>query len=111
MSDTQGRHAGPSTTAGSAAEIQDDIAQTREDLARTVDQLAAKLDVKTRVHDRVVETKDAAAAQARAVRERATGPDGRPTTTTWTVVGGVVAGVAAVVVVSLRRRRGRTRSR
>jgi hypothetical protein len=94
------------------AELQDDIARTREDLARTVDQLAAKLDVKSRVRERAVEVKDAADSHVRSVRDRATGPDGRPTPTTWAVGGGVVAAAAAVVLVSLwlrprHRRRGR----
>ena len=40
--------------------LEADIARTRQDLAHTVDLLAAKLDIKTRIRNRVAETRDAA---------------------------------------------------
>jgi hypothetical protein len=87
------------------AEIEADIERTRDDLAQTVDQLAAKLDVKTRVRNRVVEVKDDAVYQARTLRDRATDDQGRPTPTTTYVAGALAVVVLAVVVLSVRRRR------
>jgi hypothetical protein len=94
------------------ADLEADISRTREELAQTVDQLAAKVDVKTRVRNRVSETADAAATQVRSLRDRATDADGKPTPAALSIGGGVVAGIVAVVVVgrwirSSRRSRGR----
>ena len=83
------------------AELEADIARTREELAQTVDQLAAKLDVKTRIRNRVSETRDAATVQVRSVRDRLTGVDGKPTPAALSIGGGVVAAIAAVVLVKL----------
>jgi hypothetical protein len=88
-------------------EIEAEIAHTREDLAATVDELTARLDVKTRVRERVQQTKDQAAARVLAVRDQATDDDGRPTTTTLGVGGAVAAAVVVVVAWSIWRRRGR----
>jgi hypothetical protein len=83
--------------------IEADIERTREDLAQTVDQLAARLDVKTRVRNRMLEAKDDAALQLQGLRRRATDERGRPAPATIAILGGVLA--VAVVVVTLRRHR------
>ena len=70
-----------------AAQLQAEIERTREELAQTVDQLAAKLDVKSRVRDRV------------------TGPDGKPTPAVTSAGAGVVAGLAAMFILWLWGRR------
>ena len=70
-----------------AAVLQAEIERTREELAQTVDQLAAKLDVKSRVRDRV------------------TSPDGKPTPAVTSVGAGVIAGLAAMVLIWLWGRR------
>jgi Protein of unknown function (DUF3618) len=93
------------------AELEADIARTRDELAHTVDQLAAKLDVKTRIRNRAVETKDAATYQVRSVRKNLTDDDGKPTPTALSIGGGVVAAIAAVVLIRLWRRPSRTSSR
>lgn len=87
------------------AALQDDIALIREDLAATVDQLAERLDVKTRVRDRVSDTKDAAAHQLHGLQDRATDDRGRPTPAAL-----AVAGAAAVVMLLVLRRRRRHRT-
>lgn len=74
-------------TSPEAAALQAEIERTREDLAETVDQLAAKLDVKSRVRDKV------------------TSPDGKPTPAVTSVGAGVVAGLAAIVLLWLWGRR------
>ena len=116
MTDVNGRHTAstdPDQNVGDAdapevAALQADIERTREELAQTVDQLTAKLDVKTRVRDRAVESKDRAAAQVQSMRERAadlaTDDDGKPTPVTISIGGGVIAGLAAVVLVLMWRR-------
>lgn len=81
----------------STAEIEADIAATREDLAETVDALSAKLDVKTRAHDKAEDTKEQ-------VRDFATDPAGRPTPVLG-AVGAVVAGLIAMRLVRAWRRR------
>lgn len=105
MSDVNGRpagtHAVPVTDDPELAEIEAKIERTREELADTVDQLAAKLDVKSRVRDEVAHTRQTALHRARALRDRATGPDGKPTPTAISAAGGVLAATAAVVVVWL----------
>lgn len=75
-------------------ELRADIEQTREELAQTVDQLTAKLDVKHRVHERITE-----------VQDQMTGPDGRPTTQTWSIAGGAIAVVLTLVALKIWRRR------
>jgi len=86
------------------AELQADIERTRADLAQTVDQLTAKLDVKTRVRNRVSDTKETATGQLRRLRDQATDDGGKPTPTTMGVGGGVLAAAVAVLVVVLWRR-------
>jgi Protein of unknown function (DUF3618) len=96
------------------AELEADIARTRDELAHTVDQLAAKLDVKTRIRNRAVETKDAATYRVRLVRNHLTDDDGTPTPTALSIGGGIVAAIAAiaaVVLIRLWRRPSRTSSR
>jgi uncharacterized protein involved in exopolysaccharide biosynthesis len=93
------------------AALQADIERTRADLAHTVDQLSAKLDVKTRVRNRVAETKDSATARLRKLQDRATDDDGKPPTATLGIGGGVVAGAAAVLVVVLWRHNNTSRRR
>lgn len=57
MGDSRDRTATGSTSGPTTvSEVQHDIEQTRDDLAHTVDQLAAKLDVKSRVRERIGET-------------------------------------------------------
>ena len=119
MTDVNGRHAAstePDKNEGDAdapevAALQADIERTREELAQTVDQLTAKLDVKTRVRDRVEETRDRAVAQVQSLRaraaDRATDEDGKPTPVAMSIGGGVVAGLAAVVLVLMWRRSSR----
>lgn len=119
MTDINGRHAAttdPDKNEGDAdapevAVLQADIERTREELAQTVDQLTAKLDVKSRVRDRAIETKDRAAAQLQSLREqaaeRATDDDGKPTPVAMSIGGGVLAGLAAVVLVLMWRRSSR----
>ena len=93
------------------AELEAGIARTREELAQTVDQLAAKLDVKTRIRNRVSETRDVATIQVRLLRDRLTGVDGKPTPTALSLGGGIVAAVAAVVLVKLWIRPSRPSAR
>lgn len=85
-------------------ELQTDIERTRADLANTVDQLTAKLDMKTRVRNRVADTKDKATAQLRNLQDRATDDDGKPTPATRGIGGGVLAALAAVLLLALWRR-------
>jgi len=75
-----------SGTRDEIAALQTDVERTREELADTVDQLAAKLDVKSRVRDRV------------------TTDDGRPTPAGLAVCGAALATVVLLVVVRRRRR-------
>jgi len=100
----------PSTETPEMAELEADIARTREELADTVDQLTAKLDVKTRIRNRVSQTKDAATVQVRSVRNHVTGVDGKPTPAVLSIGGGVVAAIAAVVLVRLWIRPSKRRS-
>jgi hypothetical protein len=95
----------PSDAAQQVAELEADLRRTRADLAQAVDQLAAKLDVKTRVRNRVADARAEASYELRRLRQRATGADGRPTTTAVMVTGGAVVAVAAVVGLNLWRRR------
>jgi len=76
----------PST---SVSDLQADIERTRAELADTVDQLAARLDVKTRVRDRLIT------------------PEGRPTTTAYVVGTAVVLALTAMVVRGVRRKEHR----
>lgn len=98
--------AGPATDAASPemVELQADIERTRADLADTVDQLTAKLDVKTRLRNRVADTKDNASTQLHNLQDRATDDDGRPTPATLGIGGGVLAAVVAVLLIALWRR-------
>ena len=97
--------------------LEADIARTRQDLAHTVDQLAAKLDMKTRIRNRVAETREAATAQAQTARTYLVGVDGKPRPAAMSVGGGILAGLAALVLVRLwmrpstRHSRGRWRWR
>ena len=97
------------------AALQADIARTREELAHTVDQLAAKLDVKTRLRNRLTGAKGAAALRAQALRNRVVDADGRARPAALSVGAGVVAAVTAMLLVRLwvgrPRRRGRRFSR
>ena len=119
MNDDNDRPATDSTTEPATAtvdtpdvaELEAGIARTREELAQTVDQLAAKLDVKTRIRNRVSETRDVATIQVRLLRDRLTGVDGKPTPTALSFGGGIVAAVAAVVLVKLWIRPSRPSAR
>jgi Protein of unknown function (DUF3618) len=97
------------------ATIESDIERTREDLAQTVDQLAAKLDVKTRIRNRITDARNDATRQLRIMRNRATDDEGRPTPTAMALGGGLVATVAAALAMTwwrrddASRRRGRRR--
>ena len=91
--------------------LEADIARTRQDLAHTVDQLAAKLDLKTRIRNRVAETREAANAQAQTARTYLVGVDGKPRPAAMSVGGGIFAALAAVVLVRLWMRPSRRRSR
>lgn len=112
MTDVNGRHTAGTNTdkhedeTGNpeVAALQADIERTREQLAQTVDQLTAKLDVKTRVRDRAVETKERAASQVHSLREQATDEDGKPVPAAIAIASGVVAALAAVVLVAVWRR-------
>ena len=70
-----------------AAQLQAEIERTREELAQTVDQLAAKLDVKSRIRDRV------------------TSPDGKPTPAVTSAGAGIAAALVTMVVLWLWGRR------
>jgi hypothetical protein len=94
----------PADETPEVAELQADIERTRADLAQTVDQLTAKLDVKTRVRNRITDTKDDATTRLRTWQDQATDDDGKPTPATLGVGGGVLAAVVAVLVVVLWRR-------
>jgi hypothetical protein len=50
-------------------ELQADIDRTRRELGETVSALADKADVKARVHDKAVETREAAVQKAHQVQE------------------------------------------
>ena len=78
MTDTSG----PTTV----PEIEADIARHRAELADTVDQLAARLDVKTRVRERLVTD------------------DGRPTTTALAVGGAAAFVLTALIARAVIRR-------
>ncbi len=92
-------------------ELETDIARTRAELADTVDQLAAKLDVKTRIRNRVTEAKGAATARLHTVRTHLVGADGKPRPVALSVGGAVAATVAAVVLARLWMRPSRRHSR
>ena len=77
-------------------EIQSDIEQTRKDLGETVEALTAKMDVKQRTKEAVVE-------KAHAV-QHATIDDGRAKVTV-PVATAIVVGTAALVWLLWRRRR------
>ncbi|MBU8808022.1 DUF3618 domain-containing protein [Mycolicibacterium goodii] len=96
----------PGPDAG-VAEIQADIDKTRDELGQTVEALAAKTDVKARVHDKAVETRQRAvdkahAAQA-ATRDAIT--DDRGAVRPVIPVGAVVTVLVVVVGVLWWRRR------
>ena len=91
--------------------LEADIARTRQDLAHTVDQLAAKLDIKTRIRNRVAETSDAVSAQAQTARAYLVGADGKPRPAVMSVGGGILAALAALVLVRLWMRPSRRHSR
>ena len=91
--------------------LEADIARTRQDLAHTVDLLAAKLDMKTRIRNRVAETREAATAQAQTARTYLVGVDGKPTPAVMSVGGGMFAALAAVVLVRLWMRPSRRHNR
>ena len=80
----------------STAEIQDDIDRTRNELGDTAEALAAKLDVQTRVQERVEDTKKQIADRTEPVRRNAV-----PITASAVTV--------VVVIGALRRRRRRRR--
>jgi ElaB/YqjD/DUF883 family membrane-anchored ribosome-binding protein len=97
-------------------EIQADIEQTRVELGETIDALTTKLDVKTRVKDRVASTKDQARARLADLKDKAvdlsvrakagaTDDVGKPTPTAIVVAAAAGAVVAALVTVVVRRRR------
>jgi hypothetical protein len=89
------------------AELEADIARTREDLATTVDELAAKLDVKTRVLNRIADTKSAASSQIRSLRGRATGDDGQPTPAALFLGAGVATAITGAALARLWMRSDR----
>ena len=89
------------TTSHQMAQLEADIARTREDLAENVDQLAAKLDIKSRVRERISGAMDDARSRLRFVRDHLTGDGGRPTPTVISSGSGVVAALAAVILVRL----------
>ena len=91
--------------------LEADIARTRQDLAHTVDLLAAKLDMKTRIRNRVAETREAATAQAQTARTYLVGVDGKPRPAAMSVGGGILAALAAVVLVRMWMRPSRRHSR
>jgi hypothetical protein len=97
MTGTDGLPAEPGPGA-STDELQADIERTRERLGETVSALADKADVKGRVHDKAVETKEAVAQRT---HKLSTMTKARPT-----VPFGVVVGLLAAVgvLVWLRRR-------
>jgi hypothetical protein len=110
-SSDQSKGAGPADVSPEAVALEADIARTREDLAETVDQLAAKLDVKSRVRARMSGAKEDATRQLRALRDRATDAQGKPSTTTIGVGGGVIGVAAAVLAIALWRRSRPSRRR
>jgi chromosome segregation ATPase len=97
-------------------ELQADIERTREDLAETVDALTAKLDLKSRAKQRMVDAKQRAAVQldtakgrtraltARA-RNNATDAQGKPTPIVLVGTGVAAALVALGVLLWSRSRR------
>ena len=91
--------------------LEADIARRRQDLAHTVDLLAAKLDMKTRIRNRVAETREAATAQAQTARTYLVGVDGKPRPAAMSVGGGILAALAAVVLVRMWMRPSRRHSR
>ena len=86
------------------ADLQADIERTRRDLARTVDQLTAKLDVKTRVRNRVAEVKADATRQMRTLRHRTTELRINADPGSIAIGTGLLAAATAVLVVTLWRR-------
>jgi hypothetical protein len=103
------------TDTRSTAQIEADIEQTRQELGETVEALTAKLDVKAKARQRLVDTKDHAAHSADLVRRRAAeladrakvaATEGQGRSRTVVPVGAVIAVVALSVVV-LRKRRHR----
>jgi hypothetical protein len=83
------------------AQLEADIARTREDLAETGDQLAAKLDIKSRVRERISTAMDNARSRLRLASDHLTGDGGKPTPTVISAGSGVVAALAAVILVRL----------
>ncbi|WP_257957140.1 DUF3618 domain-containing protein [Nocardioides sp. B-3] len=79
-------------TPGTPAQIEADIESQREQLAHTVDQLTAKLDVKSRTHDKVADLKD-----------RSTTADGTPRPEVVAAAGSLLAVLAVLVVWRARR--------
>jgi hypothetical protein len=114
-------HKDPDAPALDQAELQEDIERTRQDLAETIDELTARLDVKSRARDSLVEAKERARdriVEAKAqtshrihqLRDRAIDVDGRPRPP---VVAAAAALLAAVVTAAVlgRHRRSRRVSR
>jgi hypothetical protein len=81
-------------------DIQADIEQTRHDLGQTVEALQAKLDVKERTKEKVLETKERVVDRADTLRHTATDNPKR----TVPVVAVVLTGALAVGVWIWRRR-------
>jgi hypothetical protein len=86
------------------ADLQADIERNRRDLARTVDHLAAKLDVKTRVRNRVTEASADATRQLRTLRHRTAELRSNADTGSIAIGTGVLAAATAILVVTLWRR-------
>jgi hypothetical protein len=81
-------------------DIQADIEQTRHDLGQTVEALQAKLDVKERTKEKVLETKERVVDRADTLRHTATDNPKR----TVPVVAIALIGALAVAILVWRRR-------
>ncbi|MFC6286299.1 DUF3618 domain-containing protein [Nocardioides sp. GCM10027113] len=90
---SNGRHVA-GTTGATTEDLEAQVERQREQLASTVDALHDRLDVSARARHR-----------ARSLRERLTGPGGRPRPEVLAVAALVVATGAAAVVLRVRRRR------
>lgn len=97
-------------------QIQADVERTREDLAETVDALSAKLDVKTRTKQRLVDIRSRAAGRLDAakirtnqltaqVKQKATDERGNPTPAVRIGTGIVTASLVATSILVWHRRR------
>lgn len=98
-------------TDAEVAAVEADIARTRDELAQTVDQLTSKLDVKTRVRNRMSDARDDAAHQLRSVRNLATDARGKPTPVATATSGALVTTVVAGFLAVWRRLSGSSRRR